>query len=172
MTCPRTLSSVYKCTQTWEQWYFTFVTINSCPGHLTQTCFVLITTVLVRKKLAHECPFASEVCLSAIQSFLLLKHVMSHLGKNRIKQGYESKKWQSLVLQLQQQSSYSACAVTRLAMMLARVILRSCWGFCTCVGMRKCDRTCLQTWTVTNIVSSIDFVECIKKSFPYSSFIF
>ena len=36
---------------------------------------------------------------------------MSHLGKIRISQCYEDKRWQSLVLQLQQQSSFLACTI-------------------------------------------------------------
>ena len=67
----------------------------------------------------------------------------------RIKTGYNrvmKAKWQSLVLQLRQHSSYLAWAIVRLIMMLARAIFRSCGGFGTCVDTRTCDRTCLRAW--------------------------
>ena len=56
----------------------------------------------------------------------------SHLGQNRTKQSYESKKWLSLVFQLRQKTYYLACAIARLMVMLARAIFRSCWRSCTC----------------------------------------
>ena len=68
---------------------------------------------------------------------------MFHLGQSRVKQSYESKRWQSLVLQLRQWRSYLACAIAWLIVKLARAI------FCPCVDMRTWDRTCLRTWTVT-----------------------
>ena len=80
---------------------------------------------------------------------------MSHLGQNRVKQSYESKRWQSLVLQLRQRSSYLACAIARLIVMLPWVHFHSCQGFCTCVDMHTCDHTCLQTRTEAIRVSWI-----------------
>ena len=50
---------------------------------------------------------------------------ISHLEQNRVKQSYESKRRQSLVLQLRQRSSCLACAIARLIVMLARAIFRS-----------------------------------------------
>ena len=60
-----------------------------------------------------------------------------------LKQSYRSKRWQSLVLQLQEQSSYLACGVAALIVILARAIFRLCWGFCTHVDTCTCDHTCM-----------------------------
>ena len=57
----------------------------------------------------------------------------------RIKHIYNSKRWQSLLLQLRQRRSYLACAIVRLILMLARAIFRSWWRFCTCVDTRTSD---------------------------------
>ena len=54
---------------------------------------------------------------------------MSHLGQNRTKQSYESKTRQSLVLELRQQNSYIASAISRLTVMLARAVFSSSGDF-------------------------------------------
>ena len=46
----------------------------------------------------------------------------------RIKQSYESKKGQSLVLQMLQHSSYLACAMVRSIVMLAQANFSLMWG--------------------------------------------
>ena len=122
-----------------------------------------------------------KICVSKIQSLLLLKPVkVSHLGENRIKQSYESKRLQLLVLQLRQKSSQLARAFARLLVMLARAIFRSCWRFFMCVDTRKCDRTCHRAWTVKAslyITASIKiddilfFInECLKNHFSIFSY--
>jgi len=59
----------------------------------------------------------------------------------------ESRRWQSLVLQLRRQCSYLACMITQLTMMLAQVIFCLCWGYCICVDTCMCDCTFLRAWT-------------------------
>ena len=57
---------------------------------------------------------------------------MSHILQKRIKQSYESKRLQSLVLQFRQRRSHLAYAIVRC---------------CTSVDTRTYDRTCLRAWT-------------------------
>ena len=40
-----------------------------------------------------------------------------------------------------------AWAIVRVTFMLERAMLRSGWGFCTCVDTHTCDRTCLRAYT-------------------------
>ena len=53
--------------------------------------------------------------------------------------------------QLRQRRSYLACAITRSIVMLALATFRSCWGFCTCVDTRTCDRTCLRAFNASGM---------------------
>ena len=74
------------------------------------------------------------------------------------------------MLQLRQHSSYLACAIVRLIVMLARAIFRSCGEFCTCVNTRPCDRTCLRSWTdQTKRKKELAYVTCLTKhKYPFS----
>ena len=64
----------------------------------------------------------SKICVSKIQSFLLPKHVNVSFGIKQDITELECKMWHSLVLQIQQESTYLACFIAQLIMMLAHVI--------------------------------------------------
>jgi len=74
---------------------------------------------------------------------------MSHIGWKRINQSDESKRWQSLVLQLRQWIAYFSYVIAWLIVMVAQETFRPCWGFCTCADTRVCNNKFLKAWTAS-----------------------
>ena len=87
-----------------------------------------IMPVHARKKLVHGRQFAHALSLARANcSYLFVAGAfqMSHLGQNKINLSFESERRQSLVLQLQQQSSCFVQVIAWLIVILARFFART-----------------------------------------------
>jgi len=84
-----------------------------------------------------------DLCIQNTECLVAEACEMSHLLSNRIKQSYQSKRWQSIVLQLWHHSSYLLCVIAWLIVMLVWAIFRMCWGFSKCVETHICDHMSL-----------------------------
>ena len=95
--------------------------LRTMLGSSTET---MTATVHAQKNLWHRHPCLEELLLTIWNCFGFTSQ-MSHLRSSMIKQSYKNKGWLSLVLQLQQQSSYLACEMAHLRVMLAQVTFHS-----------------------------------------------